>query len=124
MMLAKQWLMFGCISAFFGIAFGAFGGHILKNILDEKAFSIYLIGVQYQMYHALALVALGLWAGQNSGINTHFAGWAFTAGIMAFSGSLYILALTNLRFLGMITPVGGLSFLAGWIAFAFLVWKA
>jgi len=126
-MLAKQWIMFGSISGFFAVVFGAFGGHILKERLTEKAFSVYLIAVQYQMYHALALIGLGVWAAINSGnssLDTQWTGWAFTAGIMLFSGSLYALALTDLKFLGMITPIGGLSFMAGWIGFAFLAWKA
>jgi uncharacterized membrane protein YgdD (TMEM256/DUF423 family) len=123
-MLARQWIMNGAISGFFGVVLGAFGGHALKNMLSEKALSIYNLGVQYQMIHALALIGFGLWAAQNPSVDTQFPGWAFTFGIVAFSGSLYTLALTDLRFLGMITPLGGLSFLAGWIGFAFLAWKA
>jgi uncharacterized membrane protein YgdD (TMEM256/DUF423 family) len=123
-MLSKQWIMIGAISAFFGVVFGAFGGHVLKNMLSEKAFSVFQVGIQYHMIHALALIGLGLWAGQNTMVDTQFPGWAFTIGIMAFSGSLYALALTDLKFLGMITPLGGVSFLAGWIGFAFLAWKA
>jgi uncharacterized membrane protein YgdD (TMEM256/DUF423 family) len=123
-MLAKQWVLIGAMSCFFGVVFGAFGGHVLKTMLSEKAFSIYLVGIQYQMYHALALIGLGLWAAQNPMVNTQIPGLAFTFGIIAFSGSLYALALTDLRFLGMITPVGGVLFLAGWAAFAFQVMKA
>ena len=121
--MSKQWVLFGAISGFFGVLLGAFGGHVLKSTLTEKAFSIFQIGIQYHFLHALALIGLGLWGGLNPGADTQWAGWAFTAGIMLFSGSLYALALTDLTFLGMITPLGGLSFLAGWIAFAFLVWK-
>jgi uncharacterized membrane protein YgdD (TMEM256/DUF423 family) len=123
-MLAKQWVMNGAISGFFGVALGAFGAHALKNSLSEYALSVYQTAVQYQLIHALALVALGIWASLNPSAETQLAGWAFTFGILIFSGSLYILAVTNLKFLGAITPIGGVLFLLGWITFAFLAWKA
>jgi uncharacterized membrane protein YgdD (TMEM256/DUF423 family) len=123
-MLSKQWMQFGIISAFFGVVFGAFGAHFLKDKLTERYFTVFQTGVHYQMFHALALIALGIWATQNPSADTRTAGWAFTAGIMIFSGSLYALALTQIKILGAITPIGGVSFLAGWIAFAFLNWKA
>lgn len=122
--MPKQWVLFGCVSGFFAVVFGAFGGHVLKEKLSEKALSIYLVGIQYQTMHALALIALGLWGAQNLGVDTTQAGWAFTAGIILFSGSLYCLALTDLRFLGMITPIGGVAFLAGWALFALAVMKS
>lgn len=123
-MLAKQWIVNGAISGFFGVIFGAFGGHALKARLSEKALSVYAVGVQYHLIHALALIGLGLWAAQNPSLDTQFSGWAFTFGIVAFSGSLYVLAMTDLHWIGMVTPLGGVSFLAGWIGFAFLAWKA
>jgi uncharacterized membrane protein YgdD (TMEM256/DUF423 family) len=123
-MLSKQWVMIGAMSGFFGVVLGAFGAHALKNILSEKAFSIYQVAVHYHLVHALALIGLGLWAAQNPGVDTQLAGWAFTFGIAVFSGSLYALAVTELRFLGAVTPLGGVAFLVGWIAFAFLAWKA
>jgi uncharacterized membrane protein YgdD (TMEM256/DUF423 family) len=123
-MLAKQWVMIGAISGFFGVALGAFGAHALKEHLSERAQAIYQTAVQYQMIHALALIGLGIWAAQNAALDTQIAGWGFTAGILLFSGSLFALALTDLRFLGAITPLGGVSFLVGWIGFAFLAWKA
>jgi uncharacterized membrane protein YgdD (TMEM256/DUF423 family) len=123
-MLAKQWITLGAVSGFFAVLLGAFGGHILKERLSEKAFSIYQIANQYQMTHALALIGLGIWASSNSHMDSFLSGSAFTLGIVLFSGSLYALALTDLRFLGMITPLGGVSFMVGWIAFAFLAWKA
>lgn len=116
--MPKQWILLGCVSGFFAVVFGAFGGHILKEKLTEKAFSIYQVGIQYQTLHALALIALGLWGAQNLASDTTQAGWAFTTGIVLFSGSLYCLALTDLKFLGMITPIGGIAFLAGWALFA------
>lgn len=121
---SKQWLMMGAVSGFFGVAFGAFGAHALKDILDQKAMAVYQTAVHYQMIHSLALLGLGIWGIQNSGLNTQMAGMGFTLGIMLFSGSLYALALTQLKFLGIITPFGGVSFLVGWIGFAILAWKA
>jgi uncharacterized membrane protein YgdD (TMEM256/DUF423 family) len=123
-MLAKQWVMIGCISGFFAVALGAFGAHGLRDSLSERAMAIYQTAVHYHMIHALALIGLGLWAAQNSMMDTKLAGWAFTVGIIIFSGSLYALAVTDLKFLGAITPIGGVCFLTGWIAFAFLAWKA
>ncbi len=123
-MLAKQWIIFGAMSSFFGVVFGAFGSHALKDILSEKAWVIYQTAVQYQFIHALALLALGLWATQNNHVNTATPGWAFTVGILFFCGSLYTLALTGLKFMGAVAPIGGVSFLIGWFTFAFLAWKA
>ncbi len=122
-MLTKQWIMIGAMSGFLSVVFGAFGGHVLKEMLSPKALSIYLIAVQYQMYHSIALIGLGLWAAQNLGTNTFFCGLAFTFGVVVFSGSLYTLALTDVKWIGMLTPIGGAAFLAGWIGFAFLAWK-
>jgi uncharacterized membrane protein YgdD (TMEM256/DUF423 family) len=122
-MNSKQWIVIGALSGFFGVALGAFGAHALKNMLSEYALSIYQTAVQYQMIHALALIGLGIWSTQNPSVDTQLAGWAFTIGIPLFSGSLYALAVTDLKFLGAITPIGGLSFLVGWITFAFLAWK-
>ena len=116
--------MLGALSGFFGVVLGAFGGHLLKARLSEKAFSIYQIGIQYHFLHALALIGLGVWAAANPGADTQVAGWGFTLGITLFSGSLYALALTDLGFLGMVTPLGGLCFLAGWVSFAFQAWRA
>lgn len=123
-MFAKQWILIGSTFGFFSVALGAFGAHGLKDILNEKAFQIYQTGVQYQMFHALALLVLGVWSLYFPSMNTQWVGFAFMLGILLFSGSLYALALTDLKFLGMIAPLGGISFLIGWIAFAFLAWKA
>lgn len=122
--MSKQWILIGTMSGFFGVVLGAFGGHFLKATLSEKAFSIYQVGIQYHMWHALALIGLGLFGLVQPSLDTQWAGLGFTLGIVLFSGSLYALALTDLHFLGMITPFGGVSFLAGWIAFAFLAMKS
>lgn len=123
-MQSKQWILSGALSGFFGVVLGAFGAHLLKAKLSERALAIYQTAVQYHMIHALALIALGLWAAQNPHVDTAWPGWAFTWGILVFSGSLYTLAITDLHFLGAITPIGGVLFLVGWIQFAFLVWKS
>jgi uncharacterized membrane protein YgdD (TMEM256/DUF423 family) len=120
---SKHWIMLGALSGFFGVVLGAFGAHLLKDRLSDRAFLVYQTAVQYQIYHALALVGLGLWAAQNPALDSRFPGLCFTVGITIFSGSLYALALTDLKFLGAVTPIGGLAFLAGWISFAFLAWK-
>lgn len=123
-MLSKQWIFMGAISSFFAVLLGAFGAHALKNTLSQYSWEIYHVAVQYHWVHALGLIGLGLWAAQNPSADTSLAGWAFVAGLSIFSGSLYALAITELKFLGAITPIGGVAFLVGWIAFAFQVWKA
>ena len=123
-MLSKLWMTAGSFFGFFGVVLGAFGAHGLKNILSDKSLAIYQTAVQYQMIHALVLLALGIWTSQNSLIHSAACGYSFIVGIVLFSGSLYSLALTDIKVLGAITPLGGLSFLFGWIAFAFLAWRA
>lgn len=124
-MMASRWILIGAISGFLGVALGAFGAHGLADKLDARALEIYETAVRYQMYHALALLGLGIWASAMPQIDarTAVAGWAFTAGIVVFSGSLYALALSGIKILGAITPLGGLGFLVGWIAFAILAWR-
>lgn len=111
----------GAASGFLAVAFGAFGAHALKERLDERMLEVYQTGAQYQIYHALALVGLGLWCNANADSRAEVAGWAWIVGTVLFSGSLYALAMTGIRSLGAITPLGGLSFMAGWLIFA---WRA
>ncbi len=120
----KNWIGIGALFGFLSVALGAFGAHSLKESLSEKSAAIYQTAAQYQMSHALALVLFGLWASQNPDAARPWVGWAFTAGILLFSGSLYALAMTGIRGFGAITPLGGVSFLVGWIMFAFLAWRA
>jgi uncharacterized membrane protein YgdD (TMEM256/DUF423 family) len=110
----------GAIAAFIGAVFGAFGSHYLRTILTSEMLNIFEIGVRYQMYHALGLIAVAWATARWPDAKLHRAGWCFIAGIVLFSGSLYILSLTGMRDLGVITPIGGLAFLAGW---AILVWS-
>lgn len=105
----------GASCAFLAVALGAFGAHGLKSLVTPEMLEVYKTGVTYHMWHALALLAIGLLC-QQSG-NTPWlmrAGWLMLVGIMLFSGSLYLLVLLQLKWLGMITPFGGLCLLAGW----------
>src|SRR5688572_11602389 len=104
----------GCIAAFLGVALGAFGAHGLKTRLAPELLATFEVGVRYQMYHALALLAVAWACTKWPGAWTTASGWLFIAGMVVFSGSLYILALTGAKWLGAVTPIGGLALLAGW----------
>ena len=108
----------GALSAFIGVALGAFAAHGLKSRLDPAMLATFEVGVRYHMYHALALLGAGWAATRWPGAWTTASGWLFLAGILIFSGSLYVLALTGARWLGAVTPLGGLAFLAGWLCLA------
>ena len=122
--MAKFWLVSATIFGFLSVALGAFGAHSLKHSLDEYGKAIYEKAVIYQMFHAMALFAVGLL--QHLLKNTSFplAGWGFFGGILLFSGSLYLLAITGIKWLGAITPIGGVAFLFGWVCFSFSMIKA
>lgn len=108
----------GAIFAFLSVALGAFGAHALKNHISVDMLNVYHTGVEYQMYHALALIAVGILIRLGIGTRSlHISGWLFAIGIVLFSGSLYLLSTTGIKALGVITPIGGLCFLAGWILF-------
>jgi uncharacterized membrane protein YgdD (TMEM256/DUF423 family) len=114
------WVRVGAVAGALAVIVGAFGAHWLKGKLSEQALVTFEIGVRYHMYHSLALVALGAFmiaagGGQKA---SAVAGWAFVVGILVFSGSLYLLALTGTRWLGAITPLGGVAFIVGWLALA------
>ena len=111
------WVM-GCAFAFLAVAAGAFGAHALRARLGPELLAVWETGARYQMYHALALLAVAMAAGRAPGGGWAAAAWLFAAGIVLFSGSLYLLAFTGIRWLGAITPLGGLCFLGGWIALA------
>lgn len=112
----------GCVSAAVAVGLGAFGAHGLRARLVPDLLTTFEIGVRYQLYHALGLVAVGLalarWPSSGSGL----AGWLFIAGTLLFSGSLYVLAFTGVRWLGAVTPLGGAAFIAGWMVLAWAVW--
>lgn len=120
----KTFLMLGSISGFLSVALGAFGAHALKAKLDEYSLGIFHTGVTYQTTHALALVLVALllkWYPDSAGLT--WAGWCFALGTLVFSGSLYALALSGVKVLGAITPIGGVLFLAGWALLAIHAWK-
>lgn len=105
----------GALSAFLAVAAGAFGAHALKARLSADLLAVFETAARYQMYHALALLAVAWAAARWPGGLTQWAGWLFVVGTVLFSGSLYALALTGVRWLGAITPLGGVAFLAGWV---------
>jgi uncharacterized membrane protein YgdD (TMEM256/DUF423 family) len=111
-------LLIGVLAAFLGVGLGAFGAHGLASRVSATDLATFETGVRYQMYHALALVGLGALDGRRWNAWLDRAGWLFLGGIAVFSGSLYLLVLTGQRWLGAVTPVGGVAFLAGWLAFA------
>lgn len=116
------WIL-GCVLGLLAVAAGAFGAHGLRGRLTPDLLAVYETGARYHMYHALALLATA-WAVEHwGGGAAAVAGWAFVAGIVVFSGSLYLLALTGTRWLGAITPIGGAAFLAGWAALAWAAWR-
>jgi uncharacterized membrane protein YgdD (TMEM256/DUF423 family) len=118
--MERTFLALGALSAGISVAAGAFGAHALKARLSPDLLAIFETGARYQMYHALGLVAAA-WAASR-GPAAHgaaaWAGWLFVLGTVLFSGSLYALALSGVRALGAVTPLGGVAFLAGWIALA------
>lgn len=108
----------GAISAFLAVAAGAFGAHALRARLSPDLLAVFETGARYQMYHALGLLAVAWILTRWPGPWPVRAGWLFVAGTVLFSGSLYALALSGVRWLGAVTPLGGLAFLAGWLCLA------
>ncbi len=121
---ARNYLLIGALAGFLAVALGAFGAHGLKNMISPAMLDIFNKGVHYQSTHALALLATGLLLREQPIPSLRWAGRFFTLGILLFCGSLYLLATTTNRSLGMITPLGGLSFLAGWALLAIGSWSA
>jgi uncharacterized membrane protein YgdD (TMEM256/DUF423 family) len=113
--LERIFLALGALSAFIAVAAGAFGAHGLKTRLSPEMLAVFEVGVRYQMYHALALLACAWAYTRWPGTLVATAGWLFVAGTLVFSGSLYVLSLTGGRGLGAVTPFGGLALLAGWL---------
>ncbi|MED2974777.1 DUF423 domain-containing protein [Fictibacillus sp. B-59209] len=114
----KLFLILGAVNAALAVILGAFGAHGLEGKLSERMIEVYKTGVQYHMYHAIGLLIVGLLAGKltNSGA-LHWSGWLMFIGIILFSGSLYALSTTGISKLGIITPFGGVAFVAGWVLF-------
>ncbi|HEX9282471.1 MAG TPA: DUF423 domain-containing protein [Gemmatimonadales bacterium] len=113
----------GAASAFLAVAAGAFAAHALRARMTPDLLAVFETAARYQMYHAVALLAVA-WAVTRWPVPAvRAAGWLFVAGTVIFSGSLYLLALTGVRAFGAVTPLGGLAFLAGWLALAVGVWR-
>ena len=111
----------GALSALLAVAAGAFGAHALRERLTADMLAVFEVGARYHMYHALGLLAAAWAVSRWPGGPATAAGWLFVAGTLVFSGSLYLLVLTGQRWLGAVTPLGGLAFLLGWAA---LAWAA
>jgi len=113
---AKVFLIVGSFNAALVVLLGAFGAHALKARLSVEMLAVYQTGVHYHLFHALGLLAVGLVAMQISdSAYLRWSGWLMQAGIVLFSGSLYLLSVSGLRWLGMITPFGGVAFIAAWM---------
>lgn len=119
----KTFFLLGAALAALSVALGAFGAHGLRQAISPDLLANYETGARYQMYHALALLAvawaIGRWPG---GTLLPLGGWLFVAGVVLFSGSLYLMAFTGWRWLGAITPLGGVAFIGGWALMIYHVW--
>lgn len=112
-------MLAGAVAGFLGVAAGAFGAHGLRGRLTPEMLAVFETAVRYQLFHVIALLLTAATIGRVGDARLlSIAGWAFLAGIVLFSGSLYALALTGISSLGMITPIGGLAFLVGWASLA------
>jgi uncharacterized membrane protein YgdD (TMEM256/DUF423 family) len=110
--------------SFLAVACGAFGAHALKNRITPDLLAVFDVGVRYHLHHALALFIVALLNHQAPSRGARASGWCFIVGTVLFSGSLYILALTGVRYWGAVTPFGGVSFLAGWFLLGCAAWQA
>ena len=122
--LTRIFLLLGSINAALAVGLGAFGAHALRGRLSENLLSTYQTGVQYHFYHALGLIAVAFAAFllPESAL-VKWAGWLMVAGIVLFSGSLYLLSISGIRWLGAITPLGGVAFISAWLLLALAVFK-
>ena len=127
--MSRKFIALGALLAATAVALGAFGAHGLKKIVDDSTVQTFQTGVQYQFYHALAVILIGLLYEKKSSKLILYSGWFFISGIVLFSGSLYILTLlkatetTGLNKLGLITPFGGISFISGWVCLFVSYWR-
>ena len=119
----KLFLMLGVINGFLAVALGAFGAHGLEGKLTEKALGIWEKAVTYQMFHTVALLATGLIGLKFHATSLAVAGWLFFIGIILFSGSLYVYSTSVIKTFAMITPIGGIAFLIGWVVLGYAIVK-
>lgn len=116
--MSNVFIGLGALSAFISVAAGAFGAHALKQVLDTDMLAVYHTAVDYQFFHSIGLIAIGVLHKISPRHSHLIAAWTMLAGIIIFSGSLYILSTSGIKWLGMITPIGGLCFLAAWLILA------
>lgn len=122
--MAKLFITLASLSGMLAVIFGAFGAHALKGKLDDYALGVFETAVQYHFYHSFALLVVGVIAlSQPQTAMLKTSGWLFFIGILVFSGSLYLLSFSGVRWLGAITPLGGLAFIGGWACLAATGWK-
>jgi uncharacterized membrane protein YgdD (TMEM256/DUF423 family) len=110
------WIRIGAVLMFLGVALGAFGAHALRGRLAEDMLAVFETGIRYHFYHALGLFVVAWLSESHPSGWVNGAGWCFLVGIVIFSGSLYILSMSGVRWWGAVTPIGGVAFLAGWLA--------
>lgn len=121
----KHWIIAGALSMALAVVLGAFGAHALKNSLADNMQMVYHTASQYHVYHSLGLILLGIVAGPlNSHRLVEWSGYLMLIGILLFSGSLYLLAVSGVRWLGAITPFGGMAFIISWTLLAIAVWRS
>lgn len=118
----RAFFFFGAILGALGVAAGAFGAHALKARLTPEMLAVFETGVRYHLIHALGLLAAAWASARWPSPAIRAAGWLFVVGVVLFSGSLYVLCLTGIRGLGVITPIGGVAFIAGWLLLAWGAW--
>lgn len=113
--MLKFGLIAGSLLSMLSVVLGAFGAHYLKNTLNDYSLSVFQTGVLYQFFHSIGILVLVLLSKSINNLNLDLSIWFFTLGIILFSGSLYLLAITGLKWLGTITPIGGMFFILGWM---------
>lgn len=119
MAFERKWIVLGALLAGMSVALGAFGAHGLRGLVTADLLANYETAARYQMYHALALLAVAFLSAQARAARAaNLAGWLFVVGVAIFSGSLYVMTFTGLRWLGAITPIGGAAMIGGWVSLA------
>lgn len=122
--MSQLFTVSGAVFSLLAVVLGAFGSHGLRTRLEPRMLEIWETAVQYNFYHSLALIATGIVIFVlKQGAPANWAGWFFIAGISLFSGSLYLYSITGIKWLAMVTPFGGLCFIAGWVLFAIACFK-
>jgi len=116
--MGRWWLLIASIAGFLGVAGGAFGAHGLRGRISDAMLANFETGTRYLLVHAVALLVVGVLSSRQGAPPLTAVGWCFSVGMLIFTGTLWILALTNMRWLGAVTPVGGTALIAGWVLLA------